>query len=146
MKPPAEASASWSRLWRTHEARLHSSAVRKCCSFKTVRSLERLVAAALKLRFGQRQKRRCAPANLSYTTSRSPLTKRVKREWFAEGRWIFLWRWWAVGLRTLVLSLVGFRSKDERPKTQNPMSENFLANYKAKHQHPLNRLLHTIGI
>lgn len=26
------------------------------------------------------------------------------------------------------------------------MSENFLANYKAKHQHPLNRLTHSIGI
>jgi len=26
------------------------------------------------------------------------------------------------------------------------MSENFLANYKAKHQHPLNRLSHSIGI
>ena len=26
------------------------------------------------------------------------------------------------------------------------MSQDFLANYKAKHQHPLNRLLHTIGI
>ncbi|HYK20117.1 MAG TPA: DUF962 domain-containing protein [Pyrinomonadaceae bacterium] len=26
------------------------------------------------------------------------------------------------------------------------MSENFLANYKAKHQHPANRALHTIGI
>ena len=26
------------------------------------------------------------------------------------------------------------------------MSENFLSNYKAKHLHPLNRLLHTIGI
>ena len=26
------------------------------------------------------------------------------------------------------------------------MPEEFLANYKAKHQHPLNRLLHTIGI
>ena len=26
------------------------------------------------------------------------------------------------------------------------MSQDFLANYKAKHQHPLNRLLHAIGI
>jgi uncharacterized membrane protein YGL010W len=26
------------------------------------------------------------------------------------------------------------------------MSENFLSNYKAKHQHPLNRLTHSIGI
>jgi len=26
------------------------------------------------------------------------------------------------------------------------MSQDFLANYKAKHQHPLNRLCHTIGI
>jgi uncharacterized membrane protein YGL010W len=26
------------------------------------------------------------------------------------------------------------------------VAENLLANYKAKHQHPLNRLLHTIGI
>jgi uncharacterized membrane protein YGL010W len=26
------------------------------------------------------------------------------------------------------------------------MSEDLLANYKAKHQHPLNRLCHTIGI
>jgi uncharacterized membrane protein YGL010W len=26
------------------------------------------------------------------------------------------------------------------------MSENLLANYKAKHQHPLNRLTHSIGI
>ncbi len=26
------------------------------------------------------------------------------------------------------------------------MSQDFLANYKAKHQHPLNRLSHSIGI
>ena len=26
------------------------------------------------------------------------------------------------------------------------MPEDFISNYKAKHQHPLNRLLHTIGI
>ena len=26
------------------------------------------------------------------------------------------------------------------------MSENFIANYKAKHQHPLNKLSHSIGI
>ena len=28
----------------------------------------------------------------------------------------------------------------------NSMSQDFLANYKAKHQHPLNRLTHSIGI
>jgi uncharacterized membrane protein YGL010W len=29
---------------------------------------------------------------------------------------------------------------------ETPMSESFIENYKAKHQHPLNKLMHTIGI
>jgi len=38
------------------------------------------------------------------------------------------------------------KTEDQRPKTKNPMATDFLANYKAKHQHPLNRLTHSIGI
>jgi hypothetical protein len=41
------------------------------------------------------------------------------------------------------------KAKGQRPKTQdapNLMAQDFLSNYKAKHQHPLNRLTHSIGI
>jgi uncharacterized membrane protein YGL010W len=39
------------------------------------------------------------------------------------------------------------KTKDLRPKTKDTdMSQNLLSNYKAKHQHPLNRLSHSIGI
>jgi uncharacterized membrane protein YGL010W len=34
----------------------------------------------------------------------------------------------------------------QRDREKNYMSQDFLANYKAKHQHPLNRLTHSIGI
>src|SRR4026207_1160656 len=41
--------------------------------------------------------------------------------------------------------------QDQTPKTQDPrphinMPTDFVSNYKAKHQHPLNRLTHTVGI
>jgi uncharacterized membrane protein YGL010W len=42
-------------------------------------------------------------------------------------------------------SLAFGKTKDQRPKT-NGMANDFLSNYKAKHQHPLNRLTHSIGI
>jgi uncharacterized membrane protein YGL010W len=40
------------------------------------------------------------------------------------------------------------KTKDQRPKTKdlNPMTTDFFKTYNAKHQHPLNKLTHSIGI
>ncbi len=38
------------------------------------------------------------------------------------------------------------KTQDQKPKPTSFMSQDFLSNYKTKHQHPMNRLTHSIGI
>jgi uncharacterized membrane protein YGL010W len=51
-----------------------------------------------------------------------------------------------LGLRPSVLKSTNSKTKNQKPKTGKAMATDLLANYKAKHQHPLNRLTHSIGI